>query len=379
MSSRETWSAEEFTGRWSRIQGQMAKAGIDVLLASEKFNFFYLTGLESTQFLHRMRPLVFMLPREGKPVLFVYAAEAAKLGYLESAADIRAYVDIPFPVADLIGIFKEMGWDKAVVGAELGPNQRLGIPVAEYMELQQAIPGASWVDGGPALMAVQAVKTDEEVRLLRQACKISMISWDRLLERVHPGVTTEEILRQASIANVEAGADPNEPFSANCTHLSLGETDGVYRPGDMVKFDFHSRYRGYSSDLCRLAVIGEPTDKHVEWHATQFKLLMDCIGFVKPGIKAQDLAAFGKAQMIAIGQEPLKPIKRMGHGIGIDATAPPSINMLDETVFETGMTIAVEPRVIVDIGALLLEESVLITADGHELLSTGAGTLGVIR
>lgn len=379
MSLSEAWSAEEFTGRWSRVQAEMVKLGLDVILAGEKFNFVYLTGLESSQYLHRMRPLTVMLPKEGKPVLFVYAAEAAKLGYLKSIADVRAYVDIPFPVPDLIGIFKEKGWDKAVIGAELGPNQRLGIPVSEFTELQQALPGARFVDGGPALMKAQAIKSPEEVRLLKKACDISLIAWDQMLQRVKPGVTVAEVHRQLSLANVEAGADPAEPYSANLTHLSLGATDGVLRPGDFLKADFHSRYRGYSSDLCRLAVVGEPTAQHIEWHAMQLKLLMDCIAIVKPGIKAKDLAAHGKAQMLAIGQEPLNPIKRMGHGIGLEATTPPSINMYDETVLEPGMTIAVEPRVIVEIGALLLEESVLVTADGHELLTTGAGTLGVIR
>jgi len=379
MSSKETPSVEEYAGRWRRLQAKMAEDGLDGLMAGEKFNFIYLTGLESTQFLHRMRPLLFLLPREGKPVLFVYAAEAAKLHYLKPVATIKAYVDIPFPVPDLIDTVRELGWETGVIGAELGANQRLGLPFNEFMQLRQALPGASWTDGGPTLMSVQAVKTDEEIRLLRRACELSMTSWQVMLERVHPGVTVDEVQRQLSIANVEAGADPNEPFSANLGHLSLGATDGVLRPGDMLKCDFHSRYHSYSSDLCRLAVVGEPTEKHIEWHATQYQLLMDCIGIVRPGIKAQDIAAHGKARMLAIGQEPLHPIKRMGHGIGLEATSPPSINMFDDTVLEPGMTIAVEPRLITEIGSLLLEESVLVTADGHDLLTTGAGTLGVIR
>ncbi|MDB5562107.1 MAG: hypothetical protein JWN11_1525, partial [Hyphomicrobiales bacterium] len=187
------------------------------------------------------------------------------------------------------------------------------------------------------------------------------------------------IVRQLALANVEVGADPNEPISAHCTHLSMGAADGVFRPGDMLMCDFHSRYRGYWSDLSRLATIGEPTAKQVEWHAREYKLVSECIALVRPGLKVKEIATYANAQLEAMGQKPLSPIKRIGHGIGLEATTTPSLNMLDETILQAGMTIAVEPRTVTEIGSLLLEESVLVTATGREQLTTGAQILGVIR
>lgn len=379
MSQREAWTLDEFTRRWSRLQAEMGKAGLDGIMVGEASNFLYLTGHESTQFLHRMRPQMFMLPREGKPTLFVYGAEVKKLKHLGDGATFESYVDIPFPVDDLAKALRSMGWEKAVIGAELGPNQRLGLPVLEYQQLQKALPGITWADAGPALMAAQFVKTDAEVRVLKKACDISVESWDVLLGRIHPDVTEAEIVRQLSIANVELGADPNEPLSVNLTHFSRGPTDGTFRKGDMLMCDFHSRFRGYWSDLCRLAVVGEPTQDHVDWHKAQYQLMADCIALVKPGLKVKEIATYSNRRLEEMGQKPLPPIKRIGHGIGLEATTPPSVNMLDETVLVPGMTIAVEPRVTVEVGALLLEESVLVTQSGHELLTTGAGTLGVIR
>lgn len=379
MSEREAWTLDEFKGRWTRLQAEMAKAGLDGIMVGESSNFLYLTGHESTQFLHRMRPQMMLLPREGKPTFFVYAAEVGKLKHLSAGAAMNSYVDIPFPVDDFATVIRSMGWEKATIGAELGPNQRLGLPVTEYQRLQKALPKLTWADAGPALMATQFIKSDGEIRVLKKACEISMQSWDLLLERIHPGVSEQEIIRQLSIANVELGADPNEPLSVHATHLSLGATDGIFREGDFLKCDFHSRYRGYWSDLCRIAVVGEPTAKHIEWHKIQAQLTADCIALVKPGIKVKEIATYSNKRLEAMGQTPLSPIKRIGHGIGLEATTPPSVNMLDETILLPGMTIAIEPRVVFDIGALLLEESVLVTQGGHELLTTGAGVLGVIR
>ena len=379
MISRENWTPEEFAGRWSRLQQAMAVDGIDGMMAGEATNFFYLTGHESTQFLHRMRPLVFLLPQSGQPVIFVYAAEVPKLAHLKDIAVIKGYVDVPFPFDDLVELVRNLGWAEATIGAEIGPNQRLGMSLAEYVALQQAFPGARWVDGGRALLETQAIKTEVEIGIMRKACEISVLAWDQLLERIHPGVTTDEINRQLSLINVELGADPNEPFSAHSTHLSLGATDGVLRPGDMLKCDFHSRFRGYQSDLCRLATVGEPTPDHIAWHAAQYGLLMECIEMVRPGLRVGDIALHSNRRLVEMGQTPLHPIKRIGHGIGIETTSPPSINTLDDMVLQAGMTIAVEPRITVEIGALLLEESVLVTETGYDLLTSGAGTLGVIR
>ena len=378
MAKSETWPVEELTGRWARIQSAMAGAGLDGVMLGEASNFLYVSGHESTQFLHRMRPQIFLLPRTGKPTFFIYAAEAAKLKRLDAVANFKSYVDVPFPVDDLAKTMAGMGWEKATIGAELGANQRLGLPVLDYLALQKAMPSAQWADAGPAVMAVQSIKSAEEVRVLRKACEISRAAWELLLTRVHPGVTADQINLQLAIANIECGADASQPYSAHITQLSLAAKDGVFRAGDMLKCDFHTRYRGYWSDLCRLATIGEPTAQHRAWHERQFKLLSDCLNLVRPGAKVSDVAAFSNTELVAMGKKPLSPIKRIGHGVGLEATTPPSLNMLDETVFMPGMTVAVEPRIEVEIGGLLLEETVVVTETGHQRLSTGAENLGVI-
>src|SRR5262249_26534882 len=103
-----------------------------------------------------------------------------------------------------------------------------------------------------------------------------------------------------------------------------------------------------------------------------------CLKRVKPGAKVSDVAAFSNQELVAMGKKPLSPIKRIGHGVGLEATTPPSLNMLDDTVFQPGMTVAVEPRFETEIGGMLLEETVVVTNSGYQLLSTGADRLGVI-
>jgi Xaa-Pro aminopeptidase len=68
------------------------------------------------------------------------------------------------------------------------------------------------------------------------------------------------------------------------------------------------------------------------------------------------------------GAEPA--YSRAGHGLGVDMTESPSLTVHDETPLEPGMVLCLEPNGHWPrAGWLCAEEEVVVTADGHELLS----------
>ena len=62
---------------------------------------------------------------------------------------------------------------------------------------------------------------------------------------------------------------------------------------------------------------------------------------------------------------------RAGHGVGLQLTEPPSIAGCDSTVLQPGMVITCEPGYVCDLGCFDIEENVLVTEDGFEILSGG--------
>ena len=64
-------------------------------------------------------------------------------------------------------------------------------------------------------------------------------------------------------------------------------------------------------------------------------------------------------------------VGRMGHGLGLQLTEPPSIMKNDKTLLEENMIITLEPSIEMDENKILVqEENLLITKDSYKLLST---------
>jgi Xaa-Pro aminopeptidase len=60
---------------------------------------------------------------------------------------------------------------------------------------------------------------------------------------------------------------------------------------------------------------------------------------------------------------------RVSHGMGLDMTEPPHLGPHDKTVLKKGMVITIEPGVATTYGTFHVEENVLVTEDGAEVLS----------
>jgi Xaa-Pro dipeptidase len=66
-------------------------------------------------------------------------------------------------------------------------------------------------------------------------------------------------------------------------------------------------------------------------------------------------------------------VGRLGHGLGLQLTEPPSNSADDDAVLEVGMVITIEPGMEYAPGKMIVhEENIAITADGAELLTTRA-------
>jgi Xaa-Pro dipeptidase len=368
----------EYQERYQRAQALMERDGLDALVISERNNYWYFTGLISYQLDHIQRPQICFLPKGGKPMLLVYGNDKAKAKALPWVAEVRAYVDVPFPQEMIAGCLKEMGLGEAKLGFELGDDQRLGFPVNTLSRLTEALPKAQIKDGTAALTETRLIKSPQEIGFMRRACDISMKAYDRCLPQLHPGITRREIADRLYISMIEEGAHPRHPGFL-MLNSSTRYDDRRYEKGDRMIADFGACYEGYYGDITRMAIFGQANDEQKGDHQTACDIIQLCFDAMQPGTPIAELSRVANRELVKRGYESVDSPKRIGHGIGMARAEPPSLNEVETELHRPGMILALEPKVRSAKSAVHLEEDVLITESGPEFLTAGCRDLRIIE
>src|SRR5262249_50214937 len=159
--------------------------------------FQYFTGTSASLALHYSlsRPNVLILPRRGEPVVLSQTKEYMTLS--SYITEFREYFDLlSYPHGLVADTLREAELEHRRVGAELGQEQRLGIPAGAYQALVAAMPDTEFVDASDVIIALRMVKSDEELAYMRRAAEVTGRARQRLFAQyVRAGMTERDIAR----------------------------------------------------------------------------------------------------------------------------------------------------------------------------------------
>jgi len=267
------------------------------------------------------------------------------------------------------------------IGMELGTGFRphLTFPVLTGLLTMLADTGCEALDAAEMLWRIRSVKSSREIEYVKKACELNCVLFEKAFNSVIPGVTTERNLMQVM---------GEEAFRLDCDNiLDMGIRCGLDRDphtncpsSDRVIGSRHERevlmidggpsYKGYYSDIIRTAVIGLPTQKQLDYHQIAVDACFLGLSCLKPGeplenaVKAVD-SFFEKHGMEKIN----RTLHWIGHGIGLDFHEYPCLELGTVTPAEPGMCFACEPCICDENGMFGIEQNVVITQSGYELLT----------
>jgi len=150
-------------------------------------------------------------------------------------------------------------------------------------------------------------------------------------------------------------------------HHQTGEA--VLNNGDAVVMDIGGGMDGYSSDITRMALIGEAPDGYREIHDIVERAVQAAMAAARPGVRAHvvDDAARGVITDAGYGEY---FVHRTGHGMGVEIHETPYITASSQTVLDDGMVFSIEPGIYLPGRfGLRLEDIVILRADGPEIFS----------
>jgi Xaa-Pro aminopeptidase len=369
----------EFEARWERARAGMHARGLDALLVTTEANYRYLSGHATLAFMNRARPLFCLLPRDGDPLILAGASESSVARGTSWIGDVRAFTALVEPgVVELVQAVHDRRLTSGRIGCELGLAQRLGMPPNDFRTLQQRLPAAAFVDGGDLLWELRRVKTPAEVAYLRRAAAITSEAVAATLAQVRAGWTERDVYQHAATGVMRLGADrPGYgPVNADARapdSMTGGPTARRLQAGRMVYMGAGCAYHAYWSDQVRVFAVGRATDHQRRMYAVMHGAFERCFAMMRPGVPVRDVMRTSLAVLEAGGAGPYAGrLGRIGHGTGLDVSEPPSINADDPAVLEAGMVLYLEPNFVTPEGNFLVEDTVLVTEGGCELLSARA-------
>lgn len=352
-------------GRRERALAQMEAHDLDVLVLGRQANVRYVSGAPQL-WVAGTRPF-------GPTCVMIRETGAI---HLLSTWDEGVPEDIPHE--NLYGIsWNPMNTIANLQGIEaLATARRVGTDALSpgfAQLLPVAFPNAELVDGEQAMRAARRVKTPEELIALRDAIAVAELGLAAAVAELRPGIaenTLAGVLLEAIAAGgVSTPATQDVAWVTSREHPWRRATpDGVVRSGDLVALSAGVLAGGYAGEVGRTWPVGEPAgaaDLYRRWDALWTKLSDAC----QPGAVAGDLL---DAYRAAGEQLPPMPVAR-GLGMGFD---PPVVSPdLPQTAaaerLEAGMVLAVTGYVWeAGVGAVFGREAVLITENGHEVLTS---------
>jgi Xaa-Pro aminopeptidase len=374
---------QEYPQRLERLRALMRARGLQAVLLGTGTNLKYFSGYPSPT-RSGSRPFFLLLPLAGDPVFIVHCGRKAEALRFSWMKDIRDYSQLSrVPVELIREALAECSALHGKLGMELGLEQSFDVPYLEFRRLQEGLPGSEIVDAGDLLWRLRMLKSEAEIACLRRACAILCDAYARTFTAVREGTTERETANclRAHFENEGAG-DSWILITSGPGNYDLATKLAEPRPiqrGDMVWIDAGCAVDGYWSDFSRAAVVGEPAAEQLHAQEAIRQITWEAIQKVRPGVRASELARICNTRLAGLDFPITSSISslasRVGHGVGLDVTEPPHIAEYDQTVLEPGMVITIEPGVATEYGTFHIEENVLVTHDGSDVLSTAQRAL----
>ncbi len=344
--------------RADRLAAVAADRELDAVLVTDLVNLRYVTGFTGSNGLALVGPGTRRFVTDFR-YLLQSAEQLVGEWEREIATDVLARAaetlpgDRPF----------RLGFDDAALSVR--EHARLAGMVGDQVEL---------VAAGGAVEDLRARKEPEELDRLRAAAALADRALEDVLTRGLAGRTERDVALDLDLTMRRMGAEAVsfDPIVAAGPHGALPHAsprEEVIPEHTLVVVDWGCQLDGYASDCTRTFATGRLDPRDAEVYATVLRAQEAALEAVRPGPTGREVDAVARGIIDMAGHAEHFG-HGLGHGVGLAVHEGPRLSKQGETALEAGHVVTVEPGIYVPgrIG-VRIEDLVVVTADGHEVLS----------
>ena len=348
-----------YVARRNRLRKLLRAAGADALLVTNFKNVTYLTGFTGDD--------SFLLVEADDELLVSDRRYTTQLE--EECPGLRLEIRGPgekmLPVT--ASVVKRAGIRRLGIEAE-------SATVALAQSLAEALPGVNIVVTDSLVERLRIVKDKDEIQQTRLACRQAERAFEVVRALMTPEMTELELAAELEYQARRFGARALSfpaivavgPRAA-LPHATPSATP--LKKSDFVLVDWGANSGLYMSDLTRIIVTGRISPKLRKVYGVVLTAQLAAISAIRPGVTCEQVdrvarkiiskAGFGRA----FGHG-------LGHGTGLEIHEAPRLAAGQKTKLRPGMIVTVEPGIYLPgWGGVRIEDDILVTRTGHEVLS----------
>lgn len=328
-------------------------------------SFFYATGLSSGLF---EGCAALLYPDHLEVISSSLEEESARKGNFE------------------VSVFKDREEGENLLKEKLTGLTTIGINAdeltyASLLKLKKASQ-AELVDVSEAIQKARLTKDAKELSRIKKACNIISEVADEIPNLVTEGMTELELSAELSYLIQKKGSrQPAFPslvcFGKNASEPHHSSDETTLKGGDFILVDMGAEYQRYVSDITRTYIFGEADPEQEKMYETVLESQKIAFDLMKDG--AEGRAAHSKVKEFLDSVYENRFIHGLGHSIGLSVHDGGRMSADSDLILEEGMVFTVEPGVYIpEYGGVRIEDDVVITKEGVEILTSAKKELQII-
>ncbi len=304
------------------------------------------------------------IPQDGESVLYV-----SGVNFEQAKAEVRDFsVELLKRGESVIQKIAQQNPKKLSVDT---------LPMESWRSLSKVVGGEEKLDQvNDLIRQLRSVKDQEEIKLIREACRLATIGMAKAKEIIGVGLKEKDAAAEIEYAMRKAGSDG----VAFDTIVASGVTsafphgsilDRTIRDFDFVIVDIGATYKFYRSDITRTFIASKATEKQARIYDVVKLAHERGLEAIKSGAAAKDVeaAARGVIEKAGFGEY---FVHNLGHGVGLEVHEAPILSPDSRDILEVGNVVTDEPGIYVPgYGGVRIEDTVLVTKNGAEVLTVG--------
>jgi Xaa-Pro aminopeptidase len=297
--------------------------------------------------------------------------------------DVRYKLDLWAGIAEALS-------DRGLGSAKIGLIGRESLPYVAVDRIKQALPDIEFEWADDIIEDMRLRKSEAEIVLMRESVRVGSEMVEAFVTAAVPGATEADCVLAALNKGIPQGAFPLDIPVASGPNVDHFQWDRMpswdwkrkLEPGDMIHPDMYGTVHGYFYDMVRTTVAGRKvTDAQREVLQASVDVVEHVVAAMRPGVSCEALFHVGAEWLTengfdAPGAETAGDVAYLGqsfpsfgHSMGL-TWEHPWLMPGEKTELEPGMVFAVEAEVgRPGAGTGAFEHNVLITEDGHEVLT----------